>query len=238
MFVFTTLLGYLTGSLFLLVILLLLLLRRLLRRERLFEPVLKFLTRAIPFLFGIRVKVERSCMLDPDRQYVFMANHVNIFDGFILYGYIAHFVRGIELESHFKWPVWGTIIRAAGNIPISQKSPKQALMSLEQAAVQVRQGTSIVVLPEGHRTRDGRLQIFSRGPFVLAKSAGVELVPIAMKGLYERKTVRSFFVRPGKVVLRFGPNITVADVQKRSAKELRDMTRQRILEMLEEKPET
>jgi 1-acyl-sn-glycerol-3-phosphate acyltransferase len=222
MFILTTVIGYLTGVPVLLIIMILLLVQNLFKNQRMFDPAIKFLGRAVPFLFGIRVKVECPSQPDPAKQYIFMANHINIFDGFILYGYIKHFVRGIELESHFKWPVWGAIIRALGNIPISQKSTKQALETLEHAAEKVRKGTSIVVLPEGHRTRDGKLQRFSRGPFILAASAGADIVPIAMLGLFERKSVKSFFVKPGTVTLRFGEIIPWAEINKTDSKQLRD----------------
>ena len=216
------------------VIIFLLLIQNITGNQRIFDRVLKFLSRAIPFLFGIKVKISGQVLLDPGKTYVFMANHVNIFDGFILYGNIPHFVRGVELEDHFSWPVWGTLITQLGNIPISQKNTKEALTALAYAAEKIRQGTSIIILPEGHRTQNGHLLRFSRGPFIFAQNAGVDIVPIAMKGAWERKTLHSLMVRPGTVEVRFGNIISASEIASCTAKELRDRTRQKILGLLEE----
>ena len=214
-------------------ILLLVLVQSLLGNQKLFDPAIKFLSRLFPVVFGINVKATGLKNLDLEKSYIFLANHVNIFDGFILYGYIPNFVRGVELESHFSWPIWGTITRKIGNIPISHNNPKEALESLDKASTAISKGTSIAILPEGHRTRDGQLQPFMRGPFRLAKKAGVDIVPIVMKGLWDRKSVHSKIVHPGKVEIIAGTPITPEDYKNISDRKLKDLVRTIILGMLE-----
>lgn len=228
----TTAVGYLIGIILLFIILLLVLIQSLIGNQKLFDPVLKLLCRVFPAVFGIKVKALGLENIDIKKTYIFMANHVNIFDGFILYGYIPNFIRGVELEDHFSWPVWGAITRRMGNIPISQKITVEALKSLDIAHAEISMGTSIVMLPEGHRTRDGKLQPFMRGPFRLAKNAEVDIIPIVMKGLWERKSVKSKIVRPGSVELVFGKPITSELTEELSDKELKDKVRGILLSML------
>ncbi|MEE8441575.1 MAG: hypothetical protein V3S41_07630, partial [Spirochaetia bacterium] len=106
-----TVLGYGIAAVLLLEILFLVLLQNLLGSEKVFDPLLKLLCRLSPLGFGCRVHVTGRKHIDIDRAYIFMSNHVNIFDSLILYGHIPNFVRAVELEDHFKWPVWGTITR-------------------------------------------------------------------------------------------------------------------------------
>ena len=225
--------SYIFSIVILLFILILILIQNVLGNQRIFDSAIKGFARIVPILFGIRVLVSKSYQLDKTKQYVFISNHVNLFDGFILYGYISHFVRGVELESHFKWPVWGSVIKRLGNIPISHKNPKAALKSLDVAGESIKNGTSIIILPEGHRTRDGQLQAFHRGAFRLAKHAEVDIIPLAMKGAWDRKTVSSPFVKSGVVELIVGEPISKAEIIKNSDKIIRDKAFQSISEMLQ-----
>jgi len=74
--------------------------------------------RRIAFLSGARVKVIRSPGFDPNRTSLFMSNHVNVFDPFMLYCAIPQLVRGWELESHFKIPAYGWLMKRFGNVPV------------------------------------------------------------------------------------------------------------------------
>ena len=229
----TSIIGYLLGPVVLLLAALLISLQSVAGNQRLFDRQAKALSRLIPMFFGIRVRTCGRENFDPGKALVFMANHVNIFDPIILYGRIPNFVRAVELESHFSWPVWGFIIRRLGNIPISHTNVARALESLEAARKAVLSGTSIGILPEGHRTRNGHLGPFKRGAFRFAKAAGTDIVPIALRGLWERKTVHSLRVIPGTVELIFGAPVTAGEAASMSERELRDLVSSRIAGLLE-----
>jgi len=232
MYYATTFIGYFSAFFILLIILFLVLIQSLVGKQELFDPAIKFLSRALPAIFGIKIHPEGLSNINQEKTVIFMANHVNIFDVFILYGHIPNFIRAIELEDHFHWPIWGAITRRMGNIPISHKNPREAVKSLEEAGHTISRGTCITVLPEGHRTRDGKLQPFMRGPFRLAKAAGVDIVPVVMKGLWERKSVGSLIVYPGTVELVFGKEISAESFSNISDRELRDRVRGLFLSML------
>src|SRR6202047_5694274 len=74
--------------------------------------------RRIAFLSGARVKVVHSPNFDPKRTSFFMVNHVNLFDPFLLYCAIPQLVRGWELESHFRIPIYGWVIKRFRNVPV------------------------------------------------------------------------------------------------------------------------
>ena len=232
--VMTSFIGYVLGPAVLLMAAILIFIQSLAGNQRLLDRSTKRLCRIIPAVFGIRVRCAGLADLDPGRSVVFMANHVNIFDPIILYSRIPNFVRAVELDSHFSWPVWGFITRHLGNIPISHTNMASALKSLESARQAVESGTSICILPEGHRTRDGNLGPFKRGAFRFAKASETDIVPIAMKGLWERKTIHSLLVYPGKVEVAFGAPISAVQAADMTEKELRDEIRDRIAAMLED----
>ena len=81
--------------------------------------------RNILRLAGVRFEVRRAPASTPRRTCIFICNHVNIFDPFVIYSAIPQFVRGFELESHFKIPVYGWMMGRFGNIPVPE-APSRA----------------------------------------------------------------------------------------------------------------
>jgi 1-acyl-sn-glycerol-3-phosphate acyltransferase len=203
-------------------------------KPRQYDKFIKLLCRMFLRSFFIRVKVIGSEKIDPEKTYIFMSNHVNIFDVFLLYGYIPNFARGVELDSHFKWPLWGQVITRFGNIPISQKYFQSAFDSLNRAEAAIKNGTSIIILPEGHRTKDGKMLPFMRGPFLLAKRAKADIVPTAMIGAFEIKRVKHWLVKPGTVKFVIGDVIAYEFFKDLSTHELKDLVKEKIQKLISE----
>jgi 1-acyl-sn-glycerol-3-phosphate acyltransferase len=201
-------------------------------QPRQYDRFVKWLCRLFLKSLFIKVKTFGLEKIDPNKTYLFMSNHVNIFDVFLLYGHIPNFARGVELDVHFRWPIWGQVITRFGNIPISQKYYQSALESLGQAEAALKNGISIIILPEGHRTKDGRLLPFMRGPFLLAQRAKVDIVPLAMIGAFEVKRVNHWLIRPGTVKLVAGDIISHATFENLSTRELRDQVKERIQSLM------
>ncbi len=199
-----------------------------------FDPFVKAVCRFIVRALFIRVRVEGAKRLQPDRSYLFMANHVNLFDGFVLYGRIPHFVRGVELDEHFSWFFYGWIIRRLGMIPITHRRSRQALESLSAAREALTAGTSILIFPEGHRTPNGRLGPFMRGPFRLAQEAGADIVPVVMVGAYRIQHKGSLMIRPGRMILRFGEPFEHRQYRGTSPDDLAVQVRNRMIELLQD----
>ncbi len=201
-------------------------------KPRQYDKFVKWLCRMFLRSIFMKVKTSGAEEIDTKKTYIFMSNHVNIFDVFLLNGYIPNFARGVELDSHFSWPIWGQVTTRFGNIPISQKYYQSALESLTKAEVALKNGTSIIILPEGHRTKDGKLQVFMRGPFLLAQQASVDIVPMAMIGAFEIKRVKHWLIRPGTVKLVFGDVISAKAVENLSTKDLRDLVKEKIQNLI------
>ncbi len=113
----------------------------------------RWLSRNVVRLAGARVEVKFAPGFDPRRTSFFVSNHVNLFDPFVLYGAVPQFVRGLELESHFRIPAYGWMMRRFGNVPVpegTRPSDLKRMWRLARAAVD--QGVSLIVFPEGKRT--------------------------------------------------------------------------------------
>ena len=206
----------------------------LLSGERL-ERLVKRACRLILFCCGIRLEVAGAGNLVPGRQYIVMMNHVNFFDPFVFYAGFPGFARGVEEESHFRWPVYGATIRRLGLMPISRKDTVRAVETLKRAAdwIRSRPGFSFVVLPEGTRTRDGRLGPFKHGGFLLALETGLDILPFVQVGAGRINRRGSKVIRPGRVRISIEPAVPTAGYAKANVGELVDRVRQVFLARLE-----
>ncbi|MCU0285144.1 MAG: 1-acyl-sn-glycerol-3-phosphate acyltransferase [Acidobacteria bacterium] len=168
---------------------------------KVFEWVLKITCRWIVYCVGIRLQISGLENIDPQKQYILMMNHVNSMDPFVFYARYPGKARGIEEESHFNWPFYGWLIRRIGQIPISRKDGRKALISLKKAGELIRshKDISIMILPEGTRTLTGKLGEFKKGGFLIALEAGLDILPMIQIGAFEFKRKGSWLLRPGIV---------------------------------------
>ena len=161
-----------------------------------------------------------------------MMNHVNIMDAFVFYARYPGKARGIEEESHFKWLLYGWVIRRIGQFPVSRKSVQKAMETLKKAAELIRNKKefSVVVLPEGTRTITGK---FKKGGFFLALEAGIDILPIIQMGSFNFKRKGSWMLRPGKVEVVFEKPIATSGYSKENITDLVQKTRDIFLKYID-----
>ncbi|MBZ5527542.1 MAG: 1-acyl-sn-glycerol-3-phosphate acyltransferase [Acidobacteriia bacterium] len=184
------------------------------------------LCRRILFLAGARLEVRRAPGFDPQRTCFFMVNHVNLFDPFVLYSAVPQFVRGWELESHFKIPVYGWLMRRFGNVPvpdIRRPSDLKRMWRLTRDAIDG--GTSLIIFPEAKRTRDGQLCEFQDGGFRVAQTLGVPIVPVTVVGSFEHHRTGGWMLHPARIVVHLHDLIETRELTKEDVPALRDRVR-------------
>ena len=199
-----------------------------------YERFFKAMVRGLFRVLVIPVRVRGTGHLAPQRAgRLYLCNHVSLFDVPLLCGFLPGMVRGVEWGPHFRWPLYGLMIRRIGNIPIDRDDAFASMRSLQRARRRLQAGHSLVIMPEAHRTVDGQLRQFKRLPFHIAREAGVEVVPVGISGLYGLHRKGSWVIRSSRLLLRVGTPISAGTVRTSTAAELRDLTRQRILELVE-----
>jgi 1-acyl-sn-glycerol-3-phosphate acyltransferase len=183
----------------------------------------RWLSRTSVRLAGARVEVRRSPGFDPNRTCFFVSNHVNLFDPFVVYSVVPQFMRGLELESHFRVPVYGWLMKRFGNVPVpevNRPSDLKRMWRLTRAALD--QGVSLVVFPEGGRTVTGRVGPFHDGVFRMAQDFGTPITPVSIIGAFTFNRKTSWILRPSTIVVWFHETIETGDYSRRDVPELRD----------------
>lgn len=171
--------------------------------------------RNILRLAGARFEVRRSPGFDPHRTSLFICNHVNLFDPFVIYSAIPQFLRGFELESHFTIPVYGWMMGRFGNIPVPDMPSREGLEAMRnRAKTAFDSGTSLIAFAEGSRTRDGHVQEFKKGIFGLAQKFGIPIVPVSLIGSYQFFQTGNWMLYPRKIVVYLHDTIETKDTPR------------------------
>ncbi len=158
-------------------------------------------SRLTCYLFFIRVELLGADKIDTSQSYVFISNHQSSFDIFAFYGWMPHVFKWVMKAELKKIPLVGSACQTAGHIFIDRSNPVAALESMQEAESKLVNGTSIVIFPEGTRTKTGKVGRFKKGAFRIAQDLSLSMVPITIKGSYERFPRGTYYIRPGKIQL-------------------------------------
>ena len=190
----------------------------------------RFILRAA----GIRIRYIGLQNRALNHSCVYIANHQSMVDIWTLLPVLPRKTRFVAKESLFRIPVLGWAIRAAGFIPIDRSNIGKAMKSLEKAGAKIRAGNSVILFPEGTRSKDGRLRPFKKGAFHMALKARVPIVPVTISGSFDRLRPNSLWITPGEVMAHFGDPIDTSAFTENMVAELRDHLQARIAETLDD----
>ncbi len=181
---------------------------------------------------GVEVTVTGTEPLDPEKPYIFAANHQSQFDIFVLQGFLGIDFRWLAKKELFTVPIWGPAMLRAGYIPIDRSHGRKAIKSLNEAAKKIAAGTSVIIFPEGTRSKDGKLHKFKAGAMVLAIKSGIPLVPVAILGTYEILPKGKLLMKPGKVEIRVGNPIETKNYNSKDKHKLAKVMQEAVSELL------
>jgi 1-acyl-sn-glycerol-3-phosphate acyltransferase len=152
---------------------------------------------------GVKVRVTGLEHIDPNGSYVFISNHLSYMDTPVVLAHVPVQFRFLAKRGLFQIPFLGQHLSRAGHIPVPREDPRAAVKTLTTAAETIQEKKiSLLVFPEGGRSRDGALRSFKEGGAYIAIKAGVPLVPIVLLGTRKVLPYGSGLIRPGKVTLR------------------------------------
>ena len=157
---------------------------------------------------GIRVEVEGLENIPAGRSCVFMCNHVSNLDPTVVMPSLPMRCAVLLKKELMSIPILGTAMRMGKFIPVERGGKRDAAQaSVKAAAEALQSGLSIIVFPEGTRSKDGRLAAFKKGPFFLAQQTQAPIVPIALSGTQTMMKKGSVAIVPGVAKVRLLPVI-------------------------------
>jgi len=164
----------------------------------------------------------------PDRRaYVAVSNHQSMLDIFML-SRIPKEMKWVAKAELFRIPWVGWMFRLSGDIPVWRGNTGSGRDALSRARDYLDHGMSVMLFPEGTRSRDGKLLPFKSGAFKLAIEAGVPVLPIAIHGSADGMPKGSPWVRPARVRARILEPVETAGMGEGDVDRLVQLVRDRI----------
>jgi putative phosphoserine phosphatase/1-acylglycerol-3-phosphate O-acyltransferase len=164
---------------------------------------------------GIQLAVKNHENLNKQRPGVFIINHQSSADLFIAAKLIRRDAVGIAKKELKNMPVIGQMMQAGGVIFIDRKDKDKAIEAMKPAVDALKNGTSIIIFPEGTRSYDYNLGQFKKGAFHLAMQAKVPLIPIVIKNAHDAMPRGTNIFRPTAVEINVLPPVPTKNWKKK-----------------------
>ncbi len=187
--------------------------------------------KIILWVGGIKGKVIGAENIEKEKNYVFMCNHQSFVDIFVLLSHIPKDFKFIMKKELMEIPILGPAMRKAGYMEIERDDPKESIRQLNRVVELVKNGTSVLIFPEGTRSPDGRLLPFKKGGFYIAIRSGVDILPLYIKGTNRIAPKGSWTMKKGNYTLIVGKPISTKDFEKKKIDQLLQYTREKMIEM-------
>lgn len=130
------------------------------------------------------IRVEGREKIDRSRPWVVVTNHQSMLDIPLMYVLPLNF-KWVSKKEVQRMPIFGWVLRMHGDIPVERGSRRSAKRMMERTAERLERGTSVIVFPEGTRTRTGEIGRFKDGAFYVAKNAGTGILPVVLDGNWD-----------------------------------------------------
>ena len=173
----------------------------------------------------MRVDVAGLERLVPGRTYLFVANHQSIYDIPILFWSLPYQLRIIAKESLGRVPFLGWHLRRTGHMLVDRRRPDRAAIFSWASRLTLKK-LSLIVFPEGTRSRDGRVRRFKRGGFYVALEAGMPVVPVSVIGSRHVMLKGRLATYPGRVRLIVHDPIDTSELSGTDPKAFAERVRQ------------
>jgi len=166
--------------------------------------------------------------IDTAKANVYAVNHASALDIPVLYAYLPFQFRIVHKKELLSYPIVGWHLRRSGQVCVDQQNPARSVGHIKSALRTLKHGMPLVIFPEGGRTPDGRIQPFLPGAFFLAIKAQVDVVPVALRGMYQLLPMDTYHIKPRPLEMRVGKpvstrGLTGHDIESLSARVQREV---------------
>ena len=162
---------------------------------------------------------------------IFMGNHQSQVDPIALFVALPEIPGFLAKKELRRVPFLGRAMEVGGHVFIDRGNREQAIAAVDEAGKVIRAGASVLVFPEGTRTQKAEIGPFKKGPFHLAKQAGVPILPFGLRGTRDILPKHSKIVRAGKVQVHIGDPISAAEIATLDVAQLSERVRATIAEL-------
>lgn len=203
-------------------------------RDRLMERSVANWAKSLLKAAGVRVEVFGQENIPQGQPVVFVGNHQGNFDIPILLAFLDRphgFVAKIETQRIPLIRSWMKYLRC---VFLDRENPRQAMNAIGEAAKILQDGHSVILFPEGTRSRGNQMRAFQSGGLRIAAKSKAPVVPLVINGSYKAMEAHGFWIHPASVRLTILPPVELTDMDREEKKQLHIRLHDQIEKELEE----
>lgn len=183
---------------------------------------------------GLKLLVEGESHLWAHRPAVFVFNHQSAMDMLIMAKLLREDVVGVAKQEIKKQPLVGPVMQLTGTVFLDRDNIRDPKAALKPALDAISDGKSVVMAPEGTRSKDGKLGKFKTGAFHLAQQAGVPIVPVVIHNALDALPNKSMVIRPAEVKVTVLEPVSTENWTKKSIAPATRKMREQYVRVLDE----
>lgn len=180
---------------------------------------------------GAKIHAEGLENMSIGRNCLYIANHRSMFDIPVMAKYLKKYVMFIGKDSVAKWPLLGWWMHFQGTLFIDRKSPKAGMQAIRTGIEAMKNGHSMVIFPEGTRSKGPEMLPFKKGSIRIAEKANVPIIPCAIKGTFDVFERNGFNLKAENIFFRAGEPIYLDQIELAPDQTINDYVHDVISEM-------
>ena len=201
-------------------------------RGKILSKIVRYWARTIFLSAGIKIKIIGLENLDSSKNYIFAANHSSSLDIPLMLGFIPFWIVPIS-KIELKWiPFLGWAMQMAGHVFVDRSKHENAMLSIKSIKNSLlKRPRSILLFPEGSRTKDGQIKQFKSGGLSLGIETKSPIAPVAIIGTFDslKKGSKSFI--NNLLIIKVGNPIDTKGYSKKDRKILANIVCDRVKEL-------
>jgi 1-acyl-sn-glycerol-3-phosphate acyltransferase len=172
--------------------------------------------------------------IDRKKKYVIIANHQSLLDILVVAATLPLNFKFLAKRELFYVPIMGWAMALAGYIPLNRSSHESGKMAVLKISKYLKKGASVLLFPEGTRSRDGRIHAFKMGAFKLSRETGCAILPVVIEGTGQALPKNSFFIRKKSTfTISIGKPVDLSDLGDESMEDAKERVRHEMTGRLE-----
>ena len=213
---------YLSGCITFIIGSILLLLSGIISRKLMFKYIPKF---CYIFMFSMGVIIKKKGVFPSGGPFIIMSNHGSFIDTFVVPPVLVGEYTAIVAEKNYKIPIFSNLLKALKAVPVQRGNKESAMQSIKFAEEVIHSDRChMIILPEGTRTLDGKLQQFKKGGFHMAINTRTPILLVVHRDTHHYKPKNRWILSPRKIDVVIGPVIDTSGYNKNNINDLVDKT--------------
>ncbi len=179
-------------------------------------------------ILGFKLVSHNAQSIPKNQAVLFISNHQGTIDPLLVVGSSSVPLAFISKEENAKLPIFGLASKILGTIHFNRETREGNIYMLRESVRRIKQGGSLLIFPEGTRSKSEQMGEFKEGAFQVALMAKVPIVPVTLQNAHCINTKSKNKV----LTVTYGTPIPFEDYKGRSLKEISDMVYHEIEKVL------